>query len=93
MLEPPPTLSKHIEMELLSYFCSRATFCLYDQVVYKELPFPADPGYGPLWEFLRAGGFDVATDTVRAVLKRAPLVFEHYIVDKVQAQRRPPACI
>ncbi len=48
-------------------------------VVYNDLPLPDDDDYGDLWRFLRAGGFDACTDTVKKVLGREPMLLRDYV--------------
>eukprot|EP00996_Jenningsia_fusiforme_P000931 NODE_1849_length_1381_cov_46.355856_g1672_i0.p1 GENE.NODE_1849_length_1381_cov_46.355856_g1672_i0~~NODE_1849_length_1381_cov_46.355856_g1672_i0.p1 ORF type:complete len:440 (-),score=62.87 NODE_1849_length_1381_cov_46.355856_g1672_i0:62-1318(-) len=44
-------------------------------VVYSECPVPDHPDMGPLWQFLRSGGFAVCTPTVKDVTQREPTDF------------------
>jgi hypothetical protein len=45
------------------------------KVAYAEDPIPAVEDMAGLWQFLRAGGFDVSCDTVEEVTGRKPVDF------------------
>lgn len=52
-------------------------------VRYEETPLPPDAAYGPLWAFLRAGGFDASVEADaplwRELVGRPPRTMEEHV--------------
>ena len=49
------------------------------EVTYKEVPPPPFPDMEALWAFLRSGGFDVSTSTVKEVTRSEPEDFSAFL--------------